>query len=162
MLYCTSSRVSKEEFDSGDFLLSMISEQFVKVKANNMPAEMKSSRSAKGTNVAKNVITAPANSAPFLGLLFESTSLNIWGRRPSLARANCSRGCINSDTNTTMGRVMTSPAYGRTRRIRESIEKVLINLIQIVLKQCDITHRSQMRSPFPTIGIKCHWITALR
>jgi hypothetical protein len=85
-------------------------EQFVNVNANNIPAQMKSSRSANGTNVAKTVIKTPANKAPFLGSPFESTSLNIFGIRPSRATANCNRGCIISDTNTTSGRVNTSPA----------------------------------------------------
>lgn len=76
----------------------------------SIPADMKSSRSENGTNVANRVMITPANSAPFLGSPFESTSLNILGKSPSLASANCKRGCIISDTNTTIGRVMTSPA----------------------------------------------------
>ena len=66
----------------------MSSEEFVVVKAISIPADTKSSRYEKGTNVAKIVITAPANKAPLRGLPVVSISPNMAGRRPSLANAN--------------------------------------------------------------------------
>ena len=48
--------------DSGDLRLIMISEQLVTVNATNTPADTKSSRYEKGTNVAKIVISTPERS----------------------------------------------------------------------------------------------------
>ena len=63
----------------------MIREQLVTVNAIRMPAETKSSKLEKGTNVANIVINTPANSAPFLGFPVESISPNIGGSKPSFA-----------------------------------------------------------------------------
>jgi hypothetical protein len=74
------------------------------VKANKIPAETKSSRAAKGTNVANSVIKTPANTAPFF------RSPNHSGIKPSLAIANCNLGWMMIEINTTTGKVATSPA----------------------------------------------------
>lgn len=78
--------------------------QFVIVNATKIPAETKSSSAENGTKVANSVIKTPANIAPFL------RSPNHAGIKPSLAIANCNRGWMIIEINTTTGSVATSPA----------------------------------------------------
>mmetsp|Transcript_50663 Transcript_50663/g.93665 ORF Transcript_50663/g.93665 Transcript_50663/m.93665 type:complete len:216 (+) Transcript_50663:234-881(+) len=102
---------------------------FVTENATRIPADTKSSRYVNGTKVAINVMTEPANNVPLRRFPFPSISQNIWGARPSRAKAYCSRGCNMQEIRTTTGRVKTSPAFSRINaNKRKIVSEVSITL----------------------------------
>ena len=117
----------------------MTRDEFVMENAIKIPADTKSSKYVKGTNVAIIVDITPAKNVPFAGKprLISEKKL---GNNPSRASAYCNRGCNNTDSSTTIGNVTISPAYThsyiphkeRNEKINKPIRKKICNTMRII------------------------------
>mmetsp|Transcript_31629 Transcript_31629/g.72417 ORF Transcript_31629/g.72417 Transcript_31629/m.72417 type:complete len:177 (+) Transcript_31629:595-1125(+) len=83
---------------------ALVSEKQIKI-----PAEIMSSSLLKGTKEAMKTIRRPEITVPFIRFPLASILAKNLGTRPSFASAYINRGCAIKDTNTTIGRVNTSP-----------------------------------------------------
>lgn len=90
-------------------LLMTIAQEFVMAKQSRTPAEMKSSRAAKGATPETTTIATPDSIVAVRSIFCSSVFASTWGNNPSLANTYNNLGC----TYVTTGRRYEGASAGR-------------------------------------------------